>query len=76
MIISYLNDGLYPTKNIEAALRDAFGMNTSILDISHASSNGTLVGLPVATTDDRPSCRVFTNYNGSGKKMGIGKADQ
>ncbi|CAI6068510.1 unnamed protein product [Clonostachys chloroleuca] len=39
------------------------------------------VGLPVATTDDSPTCRVFTNHNGSEGRAcnvklieGLGKA--
>ncbi|KAH7304394.1 hypothetical protein B0I35DRAFT_454699 [Stachybotrys elegans] len=64
ILMSYFGDGLYPSKNIEQALIQAFGTNRSILDLSSATATGTLVGLPVATTDDRPTSRLFTNYNG------------
>jgi hypothetical protein len=65
-LLSYFTDGLYPAKNIEAALKEAFGAERSILDSSYATSTGTRIGLPVATVQERPSCRIFTNYNGIG----------
>jgi hypothetical protein len=68
LIISYFADGLYPPENIEAALKLVFGNEKSILDFSHATSSGTRIGLPVATVDGKPSRRVFTNYNGVGKR--------
>lgn len=74
LLASYLADGLYPAKNIEAALKEVFGTNKSILDYSHATSIGTRVGLPVATIRD-PSCCIFTNYNGVGTRdPGQGKS--
>ncbi|KAI9767708.1 MAG: hypothetical protein M1839_004369 [Geoglossum umbratile] len=64
-VVSYLFDGIYPAKNIEAALKEVFGVDKSILDCSHATSIGTRVGVPVATIRE-PSCCIFTNYNGVG----------
>lgn len=69
-LISYFADGLYPPENIEAALKHVFGTEKGILDYSHATSTGTRVGLPVATVDDQPSSRIFTNYNGVGEGGG------
>ncbi|KAF1948543.1 patatin-like phospholipase-like protein [Byssothecium circinans] len=69
LLISYFADGLYPPENIEAALKQVFGANRSILDASHATATGTRVGLPVATVDKKPSCRIFTNYNGVGERV-------
>ncbi|KAI9767636.1 MAG: hypothetical protein M1840_005507 [Geoglossum simile] len=66
-VVSYLFDGIYPAKNIEAALKEVFGMDRSILDCSHATSLGTRVGVPVATIRE-PSCCIFTNYNGVGTR--------
>lgn len=63
---SYFNDSLYGAGNIEAALKEVFGTEGSILDYSYATSTGTRIGLPVATVHERPSCRIFTNYNGVG----------
>lgn len=63
---SYFTDGLYGAENIEAALKEVFGTEGSILDYSYATSTGTRIGLPVATVHERPSCRIFTNYNGVG----------
>ena len=68
LLISYFADGLYPSENIDAALKQAFGTTKSILDFSHAVATGTRIGLPVATTGDTPSCRIFTNYNGVGER--------
>jgi hypothetical protein len=68
LLISYFTDGLYPPENIEVALKQVFGTSRSILDYSHATETGTRVGLPVATVDDKPSCRIFTNYNGVGER--------
>jgi hypothetical protein len=69
LLISYLADGIYPPKNIEAALKQIFGADRSILDYSHATTTGTRVGLPVATADEKPSSRIFTNYNGVGERI-------
>ena len=67
---SYLADGLYSAQNLEAVLKDALGADKHILDLSHATATGTRVGLPVATVSRHPSYRVFTNYNGVGKRAG------
>jgi hypothetical protein len=66
LLVSYFADGLYLAKNIEAVLIEAFGSKRSILDYSYATSVGTRIGLPVATVQPRPSCHIFTNYNGVG----------
>jgi len=68
LLVSHFADGLYPAENIEKALKQAFGTSRSLLDLSHATRTGTRVGLPVATTDESPSCRIFTNYNGVGER--------
>jgi hypothetical protein len=68
LVTSYLTDGIYPATNIENALQEAFGKTGSILDCSYATSIGTKIGLPVATVQGRPSTRLFTNYNGIGKR--------
>lgn len=64
-LLSYLCDSLYPAENIETPLKAVFGTEKSIIDCSHASLTGTKVGIPVATADERPSCKIFTNYNGA-----------
>jgi hypothetical protein len=68
LLISYFADGLYKSEAIETALKQAFGTERSILDQSHATSIGTRVGLPVATVQDKPARRIFTNYNGVGDR--------
>lgn len=67
-LLSYFADGLYPPHHIEKALKEVFGAERGILDWSYATSTGTRVGLPVATIDAKPSCRLFTNYNGVGER--------
>ncbi|CZS94309.1 related to calcium-independent phospholipase A2 [Rhynchosporium graminicola] len=66
-MISYLADSRYSADNLEAALREAFGSNRSMLDYSNATRIGTCVGLPVTTIRDT-SIYVFTNYNGVGTR--------
>jgi hypothetical protein len=68
LLVSYFADGLYAPKNIEAALKQVFGNDRSILDVSHATTTGTRIGLPVATVGGTPSRRIFTNYNGVGER--------
>lgn len=68
ILISYLTDGLYPANNIEGVLKEVFGVESSILDPSYAISTGTRIGLPVTTAQLKPSCRIFTNYNGVGTR--------
>lgn len=66
-LVSLLADCLYPAANIESALKEAYGSDKGILDISYATSIGTRVGIPVATIRD-PSLCLFTNYNGIGSR--------
>lgn len=67
LLKAFLADGLYPAENIEAAFKEVFGIDRSILDSSHATSIGTRIGLPVATIREPSSC-IFTNYNGVGSR--------
>ncbi|RSL62169.1 hypothetical protein CEP51_013512, partial [Fusarium floridanum] len=62
--VSYFTDGLYPSRNMEDALKRVFSSDRSMLGISNATVTGTLVGLPAATVDKRPKCRIFSNYHG------------
>ena len=48
-LVSYLADGLYPADNLESALKEVFGSDTSILDYSHATAIGAKVGILVTT---------------------------
>jgi hypothetical protein len=66
-LVSYLADGLYPADDLEAALKDVFGDDRSILDYSHATAIGAKVGLPVTTILETDPC-IFTNYNGVGTR--------
>lgn len=63
LAVSYISDGIYSPENIEAALKEAFGTEKSILDCSYAASIGTKLGMLVATVSRHPSCRIFANYN-------------
>ncbi|TLS30359.1 hypothetical protein PpBr36_02300 [Pyricularia pennisetigena] len=40
-----------------------FGADKGVLDISSATANGNFVGFPVATVNEEPMCRIFTNRN-------------
>jgi hypothetical protein len=64
---SFCTDGQYSANSIEAVLKEILGME-SILDCSYATMTGTKVGLPAATVSRHPLYRIFTNYNGVGKK--------
>ncbi|KIV98622.1 uncharacterized protein PV09_09590, partial [Verruconis gallopava] len=68
-VLSYIRDSLYPAENIETPLKAIFGTDKSIIDCSYASLTGTKVGIPVATADERPSCKIFTNYNGANDQI-------
>jgi hypothetical protein len=61
-LIAYLAEGLYASKNIERALKTAFGENKAIFDMSKAWTTGTRIGLPAATLGKAPCRRIFTNY--------------
>lgn len=65
---SCLANELYSAKNLEAVLKNTFGADKHILEPSYATSTGTRVGLPVATVSRLPSYRIFTNYNGIGRR--------
>lgn len=65
MWLSYFNDGLYPARDIEDALKSVFGEKRSIMDCSYATTTGTKIGIPVATVGNNPVCRLFTNDNGA-----------
>jgi hypothetical protein len=67
LLKSYLADGMYPAENIQAALKEVFGTDRSILDSSHATSIGTRVGLLVSTIRE-PARRILTNYDRAGSR--------
>ena len=67
LLILYFTDGLYAPKNIEAALKQVFGNDRSILDISHATTTGICISLPVATIGSTLSRYIFINYNSIGE---------
>lgn len=66
-LISIFKDCLYPAGHIESALKEAFGTDKGLLEMSHATSYGTRVGIPVATLRG-PSLCLFTSYNGIGSR--------
>lgn len=67
LLVSYLADSLYPADNLESALKETFGDDSSILDCSYATTIGAKIGLPVTTIPETSSC-IFTNYNGVGTR--------
>ena len=48
-LVSYLADGLYLANNLEGALKEFFGSNTSILDYSYVTAIGAKVGILMTT---------------------------
>ncbi|EUC27395.1 hypothetical protein COCCADRAFT_111821 [Bipolaris zeicola 26-R-13] len=66
-LMSIFTDCLYPTSQIEAALKEAYGCEQGILEMSQTTSFGTRVGIPVATVHG-PSLCLFTSYNGTGMR--------
>ncbi len=65
MLLSILNNALYPAAGIEKTIEDVYGKAAGMLDPSYATSIGARVLLPVAAMPE-PSLLLFTNYNGVG----------
>ncbi|KPM41094.1 hypothetical protein AK830_g5493 [Neonectria ditissima] len=59
---SIVLDSIYSEKDIEAALRRAFGEG-ALTDMSYAKRIGSKIGVPAASIT-QPSICLFTNYNG------------
>lgn len=64
-VASLVVDCKYSDHNLEAALRDTYGENRSIVDSDIAAHTGALVGVTL-TSIDSTSTFVVTNYNGAG----------
>lgn len=64
-VASLAVDCKYPADHLEAALRDTFGIDRSIVDSNEAARAGVFVGVTLTSTDDT-STFVVTNYNGAG----------
>lgn len=65
-IISIFTDSIYPTRNLDTALKDVYGNHKSILDYSSATSMGIKIGVIACTMKPEPF--LFTNYNGQGDR--------
>lgn len=65
LLVFYFDNGLYFSQQIESVLKHIFGADKGVLDVSSPTANGNFVGLPVATVDEEPMCRIFTNRNGA-----------
>lgn len=66
VFLSFFTDGIYPTQNLDTALKEIFGEHQTILDCSSAAAMGTKVGIVASTM--KPAPFLFTNYNGSGER--------
>jgi hypothetical protein len=66
ILFSPITDGIYPARNLEAALQELFGSDENILDCSSATAMGTKIGITVSTMKPEPF--IFTNYNGLGDR--------
>ena len=66
VLVSLFTDGIYPTRNLDAALQEVFGSDKHILDYSSATAMGTKIGVVASTMKPEPF--LFTNYNGLGDR--------
>ncbi|OBT60276.1 hypothetical protein VE03_10316 [Pseudogymnoascus sp. 23342-1-I1] len=57
-------DSVYSSRNLEAALQEAYTSTRGILDYSHASAIGTKIGITVSSME--PKTSIFNNYNSQG----------
>lgn len=64
-VASLLVDCKYSAGNLEATLRDTYGVDRSIVDSGEAARTGALVGVTLTSTDNTSAFAV-TNYNGAG----------
>lgn len=63
-VASLVVDCKYPADNLEATLRDTYGVDRSIVDSDEAARAGALVGVTLTSTDNT-STFIVTNYNGA-----------
>jgi hypothetical protein len=73
LILSFLIDNLYPTKNIESALKKVFSKR-SIFDHFFTFFIEAKIRLSVATIR-KPEYRIFINYNGVEERREDDKAN-
>jgi hypothetical protein len=67
IIISYLEDSLYPPEGLEAALKQVFGDSMTMFDSSYATTIGTKIAVTVTTAPKSSPC-LFRNYKRVGKR--------
>jgi hypothetical protein len=66
ILASLFTDGIYPARNLEAALKKVMGEDDNILDCSPATAMGIRVAVVASTLKPEPF--LFTNYNGLGNR--------
>lgn len=64
-VASLVVDCKYLADNLEATLRDTYGVDRSIVDSGEATRAGAFVGVTLTSTDNT-STFVVTNFNGAG----------
>ncbi|OQV10034.1 hypothetical protein CLAIMM_14089 [Cladophialophora immunda] len=66
----YSRDTIYKPEKLESILKSVLGSATTMSDCSYATELGAKLCVLVATVLKKPSCRIFTNYNGKGSRNG------
>jgi len=66
ILLSLFTDGIYPTRNLDRALQEVYGIRTTILDWSRATAMGIKIGVVASTMKPEPF--LFTNYNALGRR--------
>jgi hypothetical protein len=67
IIVSYLEDSLYPPEGLEAALKQVFGDTMTMFDSSYATTIGAKIAVTVTTAPNISPC-LFRNYKKVGKR--------
>lgn len=66
-VVSYLADSMYPSSQLDDALKEVFGETMRMCDCSYAESIGTKIAVTATTIGKCEPC-LFTNYQGDGTR--------
>ena len=75
VILSYLQDGLYPSCGIEQGLKDIFGETTCFSDYNSTTVFGTSVVVPVTTAVDNTPCYFHNRQDKAIERSLLGEKD-
>jgi hypothetical protein len=68
LLMSLLTDSRYGSGDIEEALKEAFGVDRTLLEWSKNDSLTRKVAVTATTTDTSTPC-IFANYSGEGRRL-------